>query len=227
MMRPPATRRIKMTPTGYVFDAYGTLFDVHAAMRAHARALGDRWEAVSATWRTKQLEYSWVRGLMGSYSDFWRLTEEALDYALALHGVGNDALRSALLDAYWTLDAYADVSPTLERLRRDGARTAILSNGSPEMVTAAIRSAKLDTLIDDTFSVDAVKVFKTAPETYRMVTDAWDAKPKKIVFVSSNRWDIAGACKFGFHPVWINRSGAPDEYVKYAPKRVIGSLDEL
>ena len=216
-----------MTPTGYVFDAYGTLFDVHAAMAGHADALGDRWQAISATWRAKQLEYSWVRGLMGSYASFWRLTEEALDFALARNGIDDGALRAALLDAYWTLDSYDDARATLKRLRKDGTRTAILSNGSPDMLAAAVASARLGELIDDMFSIDAVKVFKTAPETYRMVTDAWDCKPKTVVFVSSNRWDIAGAAKFGFHAVWINRAGLPDEYAGYAPKRVIDTLAAL
>lgn len=216
-----------MAPIGFVFDAYGTLFDVHSAMRAHADKLGDRWEAISATWRDKQLEYTWVRGLMGSYAEFWKLTEQALDYALQRNGIDDGDLRSALLDAYWTLKAYPEVRETLERLRAEGARIAILSNGSPDMLAAAIGSADIEPLIDDVFSVDAVKVFKTAPETYRMVTDAWKAKPKKIVFVSSNRWDIAGAAKFGFKPVWVNRAGLPDEYAKYPPERVIGSLEAL
>jgi len=216
-----------MTPTGYVFDAYGTLFDVHAAMRANAGTLGDRWEAISATWRAKQLEYSWVRGLMGSYTSFWRLTEEALDHALALHRIDDPALRNTLLDAYWTLDSYPDVHETLERLRKEGTRIAILSNGSPDMLAAAVDSARLGELVDDMFSIEAVKVFKTAPETYRMVTDAWDCKPKKVVFVSANRWDVAGAAKFGFHAIWINRAGLPDEYANYAPDRVVATLADL
>ena len=216
-----------MAPIGYVFDAYGTLFDVHAAMRAHADRLGDRWEMVSTVWRTKQLEYSWVRGLMGSYADFWRLTEEALDHALAVHGIEDDVLRGHLLDAYWTLDAYPEAGKALTRLRNDGLRTAILSNGSPDMISAAVRSAGLDGLLDDVFSVDAVKAFKTRPEVYRMVTDAWEAAPKAVAFVSANRWDVAGASKFGFTPVWINRTNAPDEYSTYPPDRIIGSLDQL
>ena len=216
-----------MAAKGFVFDASGTLFDVHAAMRAHADRLGGRWEAISATWRDKQLEYTWVRGLMGSYSDFWKLTEQALDYALARNDIDDAALRDALLDAYWTLNAYPEVRGALERLRADGTRIAILSNGSPDMLAAAIASAKLEPLIDATFSVDAVKTFKTAPETYRMVTDAWEIKPSKIAFVSSNRWDIAGATKFGFKTIWLNRAGMPDEYSHYPPERVIASLDGL
>ena len=216
-----------MTPTGYVFDAYGTLFDVHAAMRGHAEALGERWEAISATWRAKQLEYSWVRGLMGSYTSFWRLTEEALDHALALHRIDDPPLRNGLVEAYWTLDSYPDVHETLQRLRKEGTRIAILSNGSPDMLAAAVDSARLGELVDDVLSIDAVKAFKTAPDTYRMATAAWDCKPGRIVFVSANRWDIAGATKFGFHTVWVNRAGLPDEYANYEPARAIETLGAL
>lgn len=216
-----------MAAKGYVFDAYGTLFDVHAAMRAHADRLGPRWEAISAMWRDKQLEYTWVGGLMGSYSDFWKLTERALDYVFERNGIDDADLRTALLDAYWSLHAYPEVQGALQRLRADGTRIAILSNGSADMLASAIDSAKLRPLIDEAFSVDAIKTFKTAPETYRMVTDAWQVKPGKVVFVSSNRWDVAGATKFGFRSIWINRAGMPDEYRRYPPERVIGTLDAL
>lgn len=218
-----------MTETAYVFDAYGTLFDVHSAVRQHADALGPAGARMSQMWRAKQLEYSWVRSLMGSYSDFWKLTEEALDYALEANdlGSGEGHLRSLLLDAYWTLDAYPEVPKVLTGLRESGARIGILSNGSPDMLEAAIKSAKIDHLIDNVLSVDAVKTFKTTPEVYQMVTDCWDLRPEDVSFQSSNRWDIAGATKFGFQTVWINRFKQPDEYKNYSPGRVIDNLAEL
>ncbi|MDZ7824232.1 MAG: haloacid dehalogenase type II [Ahrensia sp.] len=218
-----------MTVSAYVFDAYGTLFDVHSAVRKHADALGPAGARMSLMWRAKQLEYSWVRSLMGSYSDFWKLTEEALDYALEANdlGRGDGHLRSVLLDAYWTLDAYPDVLDTLTRLRKSGAKIGILSNGSPEMLSAAITSAKLDGLVDSVFSVDAVKIFKTAPEVYQMVTDSWEMNPDDISFQSANRWDVAGAHKFGFQTVWINRNEQPDEYKNHVPNRVIATLNGL
>lgn len=218
-----------MTADAYVFDAYGTLFDVHSAVRKHADALGPAGARMSQMWRAKQLEYSWVKSLMGSYSDFWKLTQDSLDYALEANDLGdNDGhLRQALLDAYWTIDAYPEVTEMLQKLRQNGARIAILSNGSPDMLQAAIDYARVQELIDDVFSVDAIKTFKTAPEVYRMVTDAWSMQPSDISFQSSNRWDIAGAQKFGFQTVWINRTEQPDEYKAYAPDRVIGSLDSL
>ncbi|TCD14074.1 haloacid dehalogenase type II [Oricola cellulosilytica] len=211
----------------YVFDAYGTLFDVHSAVRKHADSIGEEGPQLSEIWRTKQLEYSWVRALMGSYTDFWKLTEEALDYALAATpGVGAH-WREKLLEAYWTLDCYPEVPGVLARLREEGASTAILSNGSTEMLGAAVTSAGLDGLFDAVLSVDAVKTFKTAPQVYQMVTDTFEVERPAISFQSSNRWDIAGAARYGFNAVWINRVGQPDEYPAYTPDRVIGSLADL
>lgn len=217
-----------MTASAYIFDAYGTLFDVHAAVRKHADSLGPAGARMSQIWRQKQLEYSWVRSLMGSYADFWRLTEDALDYALEANDLGADSdLRRALLDAYWTLDAYPEVPKVLTRLRDSGARIGILSNGSPDMLSAAIDSGGLHDLIDDVFSVDAIKIYKAAPEVYQMVTTSWGMLAKDVSFQSSNRWDVAGAHKFGFQTVWINRTEQPDEYKNYQPDRVIPTLNEL
>lgn len=216
-----------MATLGYVFDAYGTLLDVHSAVRKHADKVGPKSAEVSNMWRSKQLEYTWVRSLMGSYTDFWHITEQALDYALAVHDVAPDDVRTPLLGAYFTLEPYNDAGEALARLRRKEKRIAILSNGSPEMLDAALASANIASAVDDVFSVHAIKKFKTAPDVYRMVTDAWQCKAKQIKFVSSNRWDVAGAQKFGFRPIWLNRSDAPDEYAKYAPEKIIASLDEI
>ncbi len=216
-----------MSFKAYVFDAYGTLFDVHAAVRKHAESLGPAGRQLSEIWRAKQLEYSWIRTLMGSYTDFWRLTEEALDYALAVVPGIDPAFRDPLLEAYWTLDCYPEVPDMLARLRESGASTAILSNGSTDMLDAAVQSAGLSGLFDAVLSVDAIKMFKTAPQVYQMVTDTFDLQPGEISFQSSNRWDIAGAHKFGFETVWINRAGLPDEYQNYGPGRVIADLTAL
>ena len=211
----------------YVFDAYGTLFDVHAAVRKHADSLGPDGPRLSEIWRTKQLEYSWIRTLMGSYADFWRLTEEALDYALSATPGVDASCRDKLLEAYWTLDCYPEVPEVLARLREKDARIAILSNGSPDMLSAAVDSAGLAGFFDAVLSVEAVKTFKTAPQVYRMVTDTFDVAPAEVSFQSSNRWDIAGAHKFGFHTVWINRAGLPNEYQNYGPSREISDLKNL
>ena len=216
-----------MTHAAYVFDAYGTLFDVHAAVRRHASVIGPQGPALSQLWRAKQLEYSWVRSLMGAYRDFWQLTEEALDFALAAMPDVDRSVRATLLDAYFKLDCYPEVPGVLKALKARGAKVAILSNGSPAMLESAVRNAALNEIIDDIFSVDALRVFKTAPEVYDLVTTSYRAYPEAISFQSSNRWDIAGAAKFGFRPVWINRNQMPDEYQDLAPSLILPSLSGL
>lgn len=216
-----------MSHSAFVFDAYGTLFDVHAAVRRHAGRAGPGHQALSDLWRAKQLEYSWVRSLMGAYVDFWALTEQALDFAMERVPGVDKGVRADLLQAYWTLDCYAEVPAVLKRLKAEGARVAILSNGSPDMLEAAVRSAALDTVIDDVFSVDALKTYKTAPEVYELVTTAYRLYPEAVSFQSSNRWDIAGAKKAGFRTVWINRAGMPDEYHDLGPDLILPTLESL
>ena len=216
-----------MAAKAYVFDAYGTLFDVHAAIGRYRAAVGPEAERFSELWRAKQLEYSWTLSLMGRYESFWALTERALDFALARFPKVDRKLRAALLDAYFTLDAYPDARPALERLKADGRATAILSNGSTDMLAAAVKGAKLDDLLDHVLSVDAVRVFKPPPKVYDLAIAALGAKAGEIAFVSSNRWDVAGAAHAGLRPIWVNRAGNPDEYSDLAPVAVIRSLAEV
>jgi 2-haloacid dehalogenase len=211
----------------YVFDAYGTLFDVHAAVRRHASAVGPDGQLLSEIWRAKQLEYSWVRTLMGAYADFWQLTEQALDHAFGRVPSVDRGLRDSLLDAYWRCDCYPEVPSVLRTLKAQGARLAILSNGTPEMLGAAIRNAAIEPLLDEVFSVDRVKRFKTDPSAYELVTTEWRVYPDKVSFQSSNRWDVAGAGKFGFHTVWINRANQQDEYRDVPPGLILPSLEGL
>ena len=210
-----------------VFDAYGTLLDVHSAVQRHAAAIGPQSQALSETWRQKQLEYSWVLSLCGRYAPFWTLTERALDFALARHPDVDAGVRDALLEAYRSLDAYAEVPDTLDALRRAGLKTAILSNGDPAMLDAAVTAAGLAGRLDAVLSVDPAGTFKTAPRAYDLAPRALAVERKRIAFLSSNRWDIAGAAAYGFAPVWVNRTGQPDEYPDLAPVRVIRSLDGL
>ncbi|PHP65155.1 haloacid dehalogenase type II [Zhengella mangrovi] len=211
----------------FVFDAYGTLFDVHAAVRRHAAAAGPDGQALSEIWRAKQLEYSWIRAMTGAYRDFWQLTEEALDFAFQKVPSVDRGLRQQFLDAYWKLDCYPEVPGILKTLKDRGARLAILSNGSPAMLDAAVRSSGLDLLLDDVFSVDPLKTFKTKFEVYDLVSANWKLYPDAVSFQSSNRWDIAGAAHFGFHTVWINRTGQPDEYADMPANLILPSLDGL
>ncbi|GEP09539.1 haloacid dehalogenase type II [Methylobacterium gnaphalii] len=210
-----------------VFDAYGTLLDVHSAVQRHADGIGPEASSLSALWRVKQLEYSWVLSLIGGYQTFWSLTEQALDYALARHPTVDPALRQPLLDAYRALDAYPEVPDVLLRLREAGLRTAILSNGNQDMLDIAVASASLADRLDAVLSVDAVQVFKTSPKAYQLVLDRFSGTPAEVVFCSSNRWDIAGAAAFGFTAVWVNRQGLPDEYPDLAPTAVVKDLSAL
>lgn len=216
-----------MSYAAYVFDAYGTLFDVHAAVRRHAGDVGPDSQRFSELWRAKQLEYSWTRALMGAYRDFWQLTEEALDFTLERIPGVDPALRARLLEAYWKLDCYPEVPAVLKALKARGARVAILSNGSPAMLRSAVANAALDTVIDDVFSVDALRTYKTAPAVYDVVTTSYRLYPDAVSFQSSNRWDVAGATKFGFRTVWINRSGMPDEYADLKPSLILPTLEAL
>ncbi|GEO98437.1 haloacid dehalogenase type II [Methylobacterium haplocladii] len=213
--------------THVVFDAYGTLFDVNAAVNRHAEAIGPEAEALSALWRVKQLEYSWVLGLIGQYRSFWSLTEQALDFALAKHPGIDRTLRTPLLDAYRDLDAYAEVPTVLSRLRAGGLRTAIFSNGNQAMLDRAVASAGLGDRLDAVLSVDGAQTYKTAPRAYQLVLDRLGVTSSEVVFCSSNRWDIAGASAFGFTPVWVNRTGLPDEYPDLPPAAVVEDLRGL
>ncbi len=210
-----------------VFDAYGTLFDVHSAVGRHRDALGDKADAVSATWRDKQLQYSWLRSLMGAYVPFWQVTREALDYAFAMHGVENDVLAEALMGAYLELDAYPEVKSTLETLRGQGFKLAILSNGSREMLAAAVANAGLGPVFYAVLSVEAVGIFKPHASVYQLGCDSLGVTADEICFLSSNAWDVCGAANFGFQVAWINRFSQPAERLPGERKAMIKTLDEL
>ena len=211
----------------YVFDAYGTLFDVHAAIARHRAAAGADADRFSDIWRTKQLEYTWTLTLAGHYVDFWTLTERALDFAFARVPSVDRTLRPKLLDTYLTLDAFADARAALSGLKATGARLAILSNGTPRMVASAVEAAGIADLLDAVLSVDAVRRYKPRPEVYALATEALSVTPADVTFVSSNRWDVMGAVSFGFHAFWINRARMPDEYADFAPLQQIPDLATL
>jgi 2-haloacid dehalogenase len=212
----------------FMFDAYGTLFDVHAAVQRAGAPLGPLAEPVSQLWRAKQLEYSWITTLMGGFEDFWTLTTRGLDFALARHGVADPALRQALLAAYETLAAYPDVAPALARLKAAGKTTAIFTNGTQAMVDKAIAAAGIGPLIDAVVTVAAVGAYKPVPAVYAHAQGVLGlGDPGDVVFVSSNRWDVAGAARFGFVPVWVNRTAMPNEYPGADPVATLADLAGL
>jgi 2-haloacid dehalogenase len=218
---------MNVTIRAHVFDAYGTLLDVHAAVARHRAAAGPEADRFSEIWRGKQLEYTWTLTLAGRYVDFWTLTERALDYAFARVPSVDPALRAQLLDAYLWLDAFPDARMALAVLKARGSRLAILSNGSPRMLAAAVDAAGFAGLFDAVLSVEAVRMYKPRPEVYALVTDGMALKPSEVVFVSSNRWDVMGAVSYGFNAVWVNRARLPDEYPDLAPLRQISDLTAL
>ena len=212
-------------PKAVLFDAYGTLFDVHSVIEA-GRAVTTDPQALSNLWRQKQLEYTWLRSLMGRYEDFWAVTEQALRFALGRLGIGaSEAQITALMDAYLSLTPFPEVTAALARL--GAAPLGILSNGSPRMLEAAVRSSGLTGALRHVLSVDAVKIYKPSPRVYELGPRAFGLPAGEMLFVSSNAWDIAGAKAFGYLTCWCNRATAPMEALGLMPDHEIGRLDEL
>ena len=222
-----------MAMTTCVFDAYGTLFDVAAAARQAAAEPGGEklaqiWPQLAEDWRAKQLQYSWLRAVTGEHTDFWRVTQDGLDWALELRGLSADrALRERLLSLYWQLQAYPEVPQMLRRLKAAGINTAILSNGSPDMLQGAVQSASLAELLDDVLSVESVGVFKPAPQVYDMVLQRFGVAKHHVLFVSSNGWDAAAAASYGFVTAWVNRAGLPIDRLPGQPNHVLQDLTAI
>ena len=213
-----------------IFDAYGTLFDVAAAAREAAaepgnEKLADCWPKIAADWRAKQLQYTWLRAVMGAHTDFWTVTQNGLDWALEASGLGEDAeLRERLLALYWELSAYPEVPHMLADLKNAGLNTAILSNGSPDMLAGAVNSAGLQELLDDSLSVEDVGIFKPDASVYDLVGKRFGTRPEEVLFVSSNGWDAAAGAAYGFHTAWVNRAGEPMDRLTANPGHVLTDL---
>lgn len=212
-----------------MFDAYGTLLDVHGAMARHAGALPPGWERISAEWRAKQLEYTWVRSLTGpgQHRDFWQVTRDALDYVAARHRFGSADMLDRLMAEYRRLPAYPDAEETLQALRAGGVRTAILSNGEPSMLAEAVDAARLGGLLDVVLSVEDVGVYKPDLRVYGLPCRALGLEPGQMGLVSSNAWDAQAAGVAGYRVFWCNRAGAPDEYGLQASATVLQDLSAL
>ncbi len=210
-----------------VFDAYGTLFDFASAARACRDELGDRGDRLTALWRDKQLQYTWLRALQGRHADFWDVTGDALDFALETLELERPGLRDRLMNLYLTLDTFPEVPEVLRRLRAAGFRTAILSNGSPGMLLAAVEGSGIADLLDAVLSVEEVGVFKPHPSVYQMALDRLGVPAAAVSFQSSNSWDAYAASAFGMRVVWCNRYGQRRERLPGAPDREIRSLSEL
>jgi 2-haloacid dehalogenase len=210
-----------------VFDAYGTLFDYASAAARCRDVLGDKFGALAALWRDKQLQYTWLRSLQGRHADFWQVTGEALDFALETLGLDDPSLRQRLMELYLRLDAFPEVPAVLERLKKAGFKAAILSNGSPQMLAAAVESAGIGGYLDEVLSVESVGVYKPHPKVYQLAVDRLGVAAAAIAFQSSNSWDAYSASAFGMRVVWCNRYGARKERLPGSPDREIRSLAEL
>ena len=218
-------------PRLFMFDAYGTLFDVHSAVMQAGAPLGPQAGEFSALWRAKQLEYTWIYSAMGradATNDFAVLTERALDFCLAKFGINPPGLRASLLNAYQTLSTFPDVAASLTDLKSAGNQTAIFTNGTLAMVNAAMNAAGIAPLIDFTITVEGTNRFKPDPNVYQHAHAAVGSPAiANIVFVSSNRWDVAGAANYGFTPIWCNRTGQPPEYVGLDPVVMVPDLSGI
>ena len=210
-----------------VFDAYGTLLNVSAAAAEKKNELGENWEALSTIWRTKQLEYTWLRSLMGAHADFWQVTGDALDYAMDTLSLEDSDLREDLMQLYLKLEAYPEVKEVLSRLQQSGLRAAILSNGSPKMLASAVKSAQLGDFLEAVLSAEEAGIFKTHPSVYQLAVDKLALEAGKILFFSSNAWDVAGASNFGFKVVWVNRFGQKRERLPHKVDVEITTLEEV
>ncbi len=216
-----------------IFDAYGTLFDVAAAARQAAEepgfeALKDTWPAVARDWRLKQLQYTWLRAITQAHADFWDVTADGLDWALEANALeGDPTVRQRLLDLYWELACYPEVPAMLAQLKQAGLNTAILSNGSPAMLDGAVKSAKIEAVLDDVLSVESVGVFKPDRRVYDMVQDRFGGARDEVLFVSSNGWDAAGAAGYGFETVWVNRANEPVDRLPWRPNHMLQDLTDI
>lgn len=210
-----------------VFDAYGTVFDFAAAARQCRDVLGEGADKLSALWRDKQLQYTWLRAVQGRHADFWQVTGDALDFAMATLGIATPELRSRLMQLYMTLETFPEVRDVLTQLKRAGLHTAILSNGSPKMLDEAVKGANLEGLFDAVLSVEEVGVYKPHPKVYQLAVDRMGVPKRSIAFQSSNAWDAYAASAFGMQVVWCNRYGQRAERLPGAPDREIESLAQL
>jgi len=222
-MTPPKLTDVKAC----VFDAYGTLFDFNSAARGAEDALGENWRALSDLWRTKQLQYTWLRGLSGRHADFWQVTGDALDYAMGSLKMDDPALRQRLMNLYLGLAAFPEVPATLRRLKDAGMKTAILSNGTPTMLAAAVANARLEGMFDAVLSVEAVGVYKPHPSVYRLAMERLELAGEEICFLSSNGWDAYSAKAVGFRVLWCNRFAQVPERIPAQPDGEIIDLSLL
>ena len=209
-----------------IFDAYGTLFDVNSAAEKCKDKIGDKWEPFANFWRTTQLEYTWLRSLMGRHKDFWQVTEDSLDKSMKAFNI-DSSMKNELLNLYKILSPYKEVSETLKALKEKKFKLAILSNGTPSLLNELVESNNLNDLFDDIFSIEEVRVYKPASKVYDIPVKKYKIKKDEIAFLSANTWDVSGGGNYGYQAIWVNRNNNIFDNLDYKPTNEIKSLKEL
>ena len=209
-----------------IFDAYGTLFDVNSAAEKCKSKIGDKWESFANYWRKTQLEYTWLRSLMGRHKDFWQITEDSLDKSMQAFNI-DKAMKNELLDLYRILSPYPEVKETLEKLKEKRYKLAILSNGTPALLNELVKSNGLQNLFDDIFSIEEVKIYKPSSKVYDMPVKKYSIKNEEVAFLSANTWDVSGGGNYGFTSIWVNRNKNIFDNLDYKPKNEISGLNQL
>jgi len=213
-------------PKAILFDAYGTLFDVNSAAEKSKNKIGDKWEAFANYWRTTQLEYTWLRSLMHRHKDFWQITEDSLDKSMKVFNINKD-MKTELLNLYKKLSPFSEVKETLENLKKKEMKLSILSNGTPELLNTLVVSNKLETIFDDIFSIEEVRIYKPDFKVYDLPVNKYKIKPNEIIFLSANTWDVSGGGNYGYNSVWVNRNNTVFDNLDYKPFKEIKSLQQL
>ena len=209
-----------------IFDAYGTLFDVNSAAAKTKNKIGEKWEAFANYWRTTQLEYTWLRTLMGRHKDFWEITEDSLDKSMKVFNV-NKLLKNELLDLYKSLSTFPEVNQTLKELKKKQYKLTILSNGTPSLIRNLVKENDLENIFDDLLSVEEVKTYKPHPHVYNIPIKKYGILKNEVAYLSSNTWDISAAGNFGFKTIWVNRNNSIFDNLDFNPPMQIKNLNEL
>ncbi|MFL2877710.1 MAG: haloacid dehalogenase type II [Candidatus Pelagibacter sp.] len=215
-----------MTTKAIVFDAYGTLFDVNSAAEKCKDKIGDKWEGFANFWRTTQLEYTWLRSLMKRHKNFWQITEDSLDKSMKVFGI-DISMKNDLLSLYKVLSPYPEVKAVLQNLKKKKFKLAVLSNGTPALLNELVKKNNLNNLFDDLFSIEDVKIYKPDSKVYDLPVKRYNIKPKEIIFLSANTWDVSGGGNYGYNAFWVNRNNAIFDNLDFKPKNQVNNLTQL
>ena len=209
-----------------IFDAYGTLFDVNSAAEKCKDKIGDKWEGFANFWRTTQLEYTWLRSLMKRHKNFWQITEDSLDKSMKTFNI-DSAMKNELLNLYKALSPFKEVPETLKKLKERNLRLAILSNGTPSLLTQLVKNNNIDNLFDDLFSIEEVGIYKPDAKVYDLPIKKYKIEKSQVAFLSANTWDVSGGGNYGYQSIWVNRNNDIFDNLDYKPINQIKNLSEL